>query len=208
MGNPWENHGKSMENSMDNPWETHGKSMDNKNEKKEMFPWYSMGPHGGPWGPMGPHEESWVPTQQISCAPHPTNIVCATPKKYRVRHSNKIMFLRFCKVRCREKKGGWVPELFPTIPTCQNPIIINSGPLLCKVSWFFKNVENHDFNETHYSVRQKIGDPGSISIRNMFPLHPVTPKRLNRHMEQNICFWQKIKFFSLFPLSIGPLLGT
>ena len=39
-----------------------------------------------------------------------------------------------------------------------------------------KNVENHDFNETHYSVRQKIGDPGSISIRNMFPLHPVTPK--------------------------------
>ena len=33
------------------------------------------------------------------------------------------------------------------------------------------------FYETHYSVRQKIRDPGSISIRNMFPLHPVTPKR-------------------------------
>ena len=28
------------------------------------------------------------------------------------------------------------------------------------------------------SVRQKIGDPGPISIRNMFPLHPVTSKRL------------------------------
>ena len=30
-----------------------------------MFPWYSMGLHGGPWGPMGPHEESWV-----SMGPH------------------------------------------------------------------------------------------------------------------------------------------
>ena len=34
-----------------------------------------------------------------------------------------------------------------------------------------------DFNENHNSVRQKIGDPGSKSIRNIFPLHPVTPKR-------------------------------
>ena len=65
MENPWEiewnNHGKTMEHSMGNPWKIHGKSMDNKNGKKDMFPWYSMGPHGGPWGPMGPHEESWVP---------------------------------------------------------------------------------------------------------------------------------------------------
>ena len=34
-----------------------------------------------------------------------------------------------------------------------------------------------DFNENHYSVRQKIGDPGSKSMRNVFPLHPVTSKR-------------------------------
>ena len=33
-----------------------------------------------------------------------------------------------------------------------------------------------DFNENHYSVRQKIGEPGPTSIRNMFPLHPVTSK--------------------------------
>ena len=62
---PWKIHGKSngktLEKSMGNPWKIHGKSMDNKNGNKEMFPWYSMGPHGGPWGPMGPHEESWVP---------------------------------------------------------------------------------------------------------------------------------------------------
>ena len=31
--------------------------------------------------------------------------------------------------------------------------------------------------ETHYSVRQKIGDAGSISTQNMFPVHCVTPKR-------------------------------
>ncbi len=34
-----------------------------------------------------------------------------------------------------------------------------------------------DFNETHYSVRQNGGSTGSISIRNMFPLHSVTSKR-------------------------------
>ena len=41
----------------------------------------------------------------------------------------------FCGTRCREKKGGWVQELFPTHPTYQNPIFINPRPLLCKVSW-------------------------------------------------------------------------
>ena len=44
----------------------------------------------------------------------------------------KLKFLRFCKVRCRDNKGGWVLELFPTIPTYQNPI--NIRQLLCKVS--------------------------------------------------------------------------
>ena len=34
-----------------------------------------------------------------------------------------------------------------------------------------------DFNENHNSVRQKIGVPGSKSMRNIFPLHPVTSKR-------------------------------
>ena len=34
-----------------------------------------------------------------------------------------------------------------------------------------------DFNETHYSVRQNGGSTGSSSIRNVFPLHSVTPKR-------------------------------
>jgi hypothetical protein len=34
-----------------------------------------------------------------------------------------------------------------------------------------------DFNENHYSARQKIGEPGSKSIRNIFPVHSVTSKR-------------------------------
>ena len=54
-----------------------------------------------------------------------------------IEKSRKLMFLRFCKVRCRENKRGWVLELFPTLPTYQNPINMNPGPLLCKVSWFF-----------------------------------------------------------------------
>ena len=33
-----------------------------------------------------------------------------------------------------------------------------------------------DFREIHYSVRQKVGDAGSISTQNVFPLHSVTPK--------------------------------
>ena len=40
-----------------------------------------------------------------------------------------------------------------------------------------KNVKNHEILLFDYSVRQKIGDPGSISTQNMNPLHSVTPKR-------------------------------
>ena len=64
--NSWTNHGKSihgksMENPMQKPWEKpwktqweiHGKSMGNpwiiKTEKKETFPWYSMGTKKDPW---------------------------------------------------------------------------------------------------------------------------------------------------------------
>ena len=34
-----------------------------------------------------------------------------------------------------------------------------------------------DFNETHYSVRQKIGDGKPISTQNINPLHSVVSKR-------------------------------
>ena len=47
---------------------------------------------------------------------------------------SKFMFLRFCKARSRETRGEFILELFPTIPTYQNRINMNPGPLLCKVS--------------------------------------------------------------------------
>ena len=53
-------------------------------------------------------------------------------------HIDKIrrqfMFLKFCKTRSRETRGESILELFPTTPTYQNPININPGPVLCKVS--------------------------------------------------------------------------
>ena len=41
-----------------------------------------------------------------------------------------------------------------------------------------------DFNENHYSVGQKIGDPGSKSIRTIFRSILSRQNALNRHMEQ------------------------
>ena len=49
--------------------------------------------------------------------------------------TSKFMFLKFCKTRSRETRGESILELFPTTPTYQNPININLGPVLCKVSW-------------------------------------------------------------------------
>ena len=40
----------------------------------------------------------------------------------------------------------------------------------------FQECQNHEILLFHYSARQKIGDPGSISTQNMFPRTPVTPK--------------------------------
>ena len=48
--------------------------------------------------------------------------------------TRKLMCLRFCKTRSRETRGESILELFPTPPTYQNPINMNPGPLLCKVS--------------------------------------------------------------------------
>jgi len=65
-----------------------------------------------------------------------------------------------------------------------------------------------DFNETHNSVRQNVGSTGSISIRNMFPLHPVTSKRPESpYGATKTKKWQKIKFvsFSAYRTPIGPL---
>ena len=149
MENPWKikckNHGKHMENSMGNPWEVHGKSMENKIEKRKCFRGTSWGPHGGPWGPMGPHEESWV-----LMGPH-----------------------GFPWVPMGSHGSPWVPwdPMGPHgVPWGPHgvPMASMENPRMSEIM---------DFNGTHYSVRQNDGSTGSISIRNMFPLHSVMSKR-------------------------------
>ena len=72
-----------------------------------------------------------------------------------------------------------------------------------------KNVKNHENLLFHYSVRQKFGDPGPISMQNMFPLRLVTPKRPELPYGAKKTNWQKIQFFSFSPYwsPIGPLLN-
>ena len=63
-----------------------------------------------------------------------------------------------------------------------------------------------DFNENHYPVRQKIGEPGSISIRNVFPLHPVTSKPLESPYGAKYFFWAENQLFQFFAL-LAPYRG-
>ena len=57
-----------------------------------------------------------------------------------------------------------------------------------------------DFNETHYSVRQNRGTTGSSSIRNTFPLHPVTSKRPESPYGAKYCFLAENPVFQFFGL--------
>ena len=59
-----------------------------------------------------------------------------------------------------------------------------------------------DFNENHNSVRQKIGEPGSKSIRNIFPLHPVTSKRPESPYGATSFFLAENPVFQFFCLEI------
>ena len=60
-----------------------------------------------------------------------------------------------------------------------------------------------DLKETHYSVRQKIGDAESISTQDIFLLHSVTPKPPESPYEQNILVLAEILGLQFFSL-IGP----
>ena len=69
----------------------------------------------------------------------------------------------------RSTRSLWCPEKI------QGPIWRSKDHLVMK--GLSKNVKNHDFKETHYSVRQKIGEAGSISTQNIFPISYVVSKR-------------------------------
>ena len=57
-----------------------------------------------------------------------------------------------------------------------------------------------DFNETHYSVRQKIGDAGSISTQNVNPLQSVTPKRPESPYGAKYALLAENQVFQFWPL--------
>ena len=61
-----------------------------------------------------------------------------------------------------------------------------------------------NFKETHYSVRQKIGDAGSISTQNINPLHSVTPKPPESQYGATYLFLAENPVFQFFS-PIGPL---
>ena len=50
-------------------------------------------------------KSKWRHSPQISCAPLPNNIVCATPNKYRVRHSQKDR-VRHSQNKSEDQSGG------------------------------------------------------------------------------------------------------
>ena len=95
--------------------------------------------------------------------------------------------------------GG--PRIIWRIKDPSGPIWRTKGHLVMK--GLSKNVKHHAFKETHYSVRQKIGDPGSISTQNLFPLHSVTPKRPESPYGAKYCFFAEKQVFSVF-LFFGP----
>ena len=61
-----------------------------------------------------------------------------------------------------------------------------------------------NFKETHYSVRQKIGDAGSISTQNMFPLHSVVSKRPESPYDAKYFVLAEKQVFSVFQF-VGPI---
>ena len=82
----------------------------------------------------------------------------------------------------------------------QGPIWRSKDHLVMKA--LSKNVKNHEILLFHYSVRQKIGDPGSISTQNMFPLLPVTPKRPELQYETKYFVFAENPVFQFFTLLI------
>ena len=94
----------------------------------------------------------------------------------------------------------WVPLGIPWVPW--DPMGSPWGPHGAPMA----SMENPrmskimDFNENHYSVRQKIGDPGSKSIRNIFPLHLATSKRPESPYGAKYVFLAENPVFQFFDL--------
>ena len=78
----------------------------------------------------------------------------------------------------------------------QGPIWRSKDHLVIK--GLSNNVKNHEFKRFHYSVRQKIGDAGSVSTQNMFPLRSVVSKPPESPYGANPIFVGQKSSFSAF----------
>ena len=112
----------------------------------------SLSTNGNPWEPMGPHGSPWVPMGSHGFPWVPMG-------------SHGSPWVPMGPMECHGIP--WGPMGSHGVPM-GSPMASMENPRISEIV---------DFNENHYSVRQKIGEPGSKSIRNMFPLHSVTSKR-------------------------------
>ena len=100
-----------------------------------MHAWWFMAAPLGPQGRAASGHEPWASPGlpwPWALSHEPWTIKHASRAWNIEKSRRKLFFLRFCKVRCRDNKGGWVLELFPTNPTYQNPINMNPGPVLLR----------------------------------------------------------------------------
>ena len=109
-------------------------------------------------------------------------------------------FPKWIFVEGRSTRSPWCLEKI------QGPIWRSKDHLMMK--GLSKNVKNHGNLLFHYSVRQKIGDPGSISTQNMFPLIPVVPKPPQLLHGAKIYIYVLQVFCFLVFCPIGPLCGA
>ena len=70
------------------------------------------------------------------------------------------------------------------------------------VHWNVSLPEVMNFKRFDYSVRQKIGDPGSIKMQNVFPPIPVVPKPHKLQYCEKNGFWISLFGFPIFPNSL------
>ena len=102
--------------------------------------------------------------------------------------------------------GSFFKIHFRRRPFNQKPLVFrkkskdpSGGP---RIIWWWRDFPRMskimNSKETHYPVGQKIGDAGSISTQNIFPLSSVTPKQPESPYGAKYVCWATNHFFQLF----------
>ena len=104
-------------------------------------------------------------------------------------------FSKWVFTECRSTRSPWGLEKI------QGPIWMSKDHLVMK--GLSKNVNNHEFQRSHYSVGRNIADPVSISTHNMFSLISVTPKPPESPYGATYFCLAENPVFQFFPLLIS-----